>query len=138
MALIVRTDRTAGMDRLFSSLLATSTLAAPAAPRRWTPTTEFLEREDAYLIRADLPGLDAEDVTIEVMDQRLRFFGEREGRGRFEHSLRLPQGIEPDHVTAGFAKGVLEIRIPKPEQRQPRTIEIAAGPAPTALGTGAD
>ena len=45
--------------------------------------------------------------------------------GAFSRSLTLPKGIDAEAVTAGFDRGVLEIRIPKPEQRKPRRIEIA-------------
>ena len=46
--------------------------------------------------------------------------------GTFSRSLTLPKGIDPEAVTAGFENGVLEVRVPKPEQRKPRKITIAA------------
>jgi HSP20 family protein len=49
--------------------------------------------------------------------------------GSFTRSLTLPKGVDPEAVSAAFDRGVLEVRIPKPEQRKPRRIEIAgAGP----------
>ena len=49
--------------------------------------------------------------------------------GAFSRSLTLPKGIDPEAVTASFDRGVLEVRIPKPEQRKPRRIEIASAAA---------
>ena len=51
--------------------------------------------------------------------------------GSFSRSLTLPQGIDPEAVTASFDRGVLEIRIPKPEQRKPRKIAIGGQAAPS-------
>ncbi len=47
--------------------------------------------------------------------------------GAFSRSLTLPEGVDAEAITAGFDRGVLELRIPKPEQRKPRRIEISTG-----------
>jgi HSP20 family protein len=88
-----------------------------------------------------------EDVAIEVQDNTLRVSGERREEherkergwhrversfGRFSRSLTLPEGVDADAVKASFDKGVLEVRIPKPEERKPRRIAIKSangGPA---------
>jgi HSP20 family protein len=96
------------------------------------------------VLRADLPGLGEDDVSIEIRDNTLAISGERKSEfeqkergwyrverstGAFSRSLSLPEGIDPDAVTAEFDKGVLEVRIPKPDQRKPRRVEIRAGRA---------
>jgi HSP20 family protein len=54
--------------------------------------------------------------------------------GSFSRSLTLPEGVDPEKVQASFDRGVLEVRIPKPEQRKPRKVSISAGGgAPTAI-----
>ena len=58
--------------------------------------------------------------------------------GRFRRSLRLPDGVDADAIAATFDKGVLEIRIPKPEARKPRRVEIKAGDAAPALEGGSE
>ncbi|MFL5868721.1 MAG: Hsp20/alpha crystallin family protein, partial [Thermoleophilaceae bacterium] len=62
--------------------------------------------------------------------------------GRFSRSLSLPEGINADAVEAGFDKGVLEVRIPKPEERKPRRVAIKAGAGngsqPAVEGTAED
>jgi HSP20 family protein len=94
------------------------------------------------VLRADLPGLSEEDVNIEVEDRVLTISGERKAEhelskegyhrverafGSFSRALTLPEGIDPDAVAATFDRGVLEVRIPKPEQRKPRKVTIGVG-----------
>ena len=125
------------MNRLFNAAFD-----APAAARspRWAPAMDLLETGEQFVLRADLPGLDESDVKIELEDNVLTVSGERrsehdgEGEGfhrversfgSFSRSLTLPRGVDPEAVTAAFDRGVLEVRIPKPEQRKPRRIEIS-------------
>ena len=106
---------------------------------RWAPAMDLFETEDAFVLKADLPGLGEEDVELELQDNVLTVSGERRfeheikregyhrierGSGSFSRSLTLPDGVDPDAIAASFDRGVLEIRIPKPEQTQPRRIEI--------------
>jgi HSP20 family protein len=103
---------------------------------------DLLETEDEFVLRADLPGLNESDVNIELEDNVLTLSGERKAEheekregfyrmerayGAFSRSLTLPKGIDPEAVTAAFDRGVLEVRVPKPEQRKPRRISINAG-----------
>jgi HSP20 family protein len=100
---------------------------------------DLLETDEHFVLRADLPGLTESDVNIELEDNVLTVSGERKAEheskgegfyrversfGSFSRSLTLPQGIDPEAVTAGFENGVLEVRVPKPEQRKPRKIAI--------------
>ncbi len=121
--------------------------------RRWMPAMDLVETEEHFVLRADLPGLGEEDVKLEVAGDTLTVSGERtfeheakkdgfyrleRGSGTFSRSLTLPEGTDPDAITAAFDKGVLEIRIPKPEQRKPRRVEIAVGGGRPAIeGTAA-
>src|SRR4051795_11139830 len=110
--------------------------------RRWMPAMDLVETEDHFVLRADLPGLGEEDVNIEVEDRVLTISGERKAEheatkegyhrverafGAFSRSLTLPEGIDPDAVAATFERGVLEVRIPKPEERKPRKVSIGVG-----------
>lgn len=126
----------ATMNRLFTNLFDTPTGSAPAA-RRWMPAMDLAETDDAYVLRADLPGLDASDVKIELQDRVLTISGERHEErelgyhrversfGAFRRSLTLPEGIDAEAITASFDKGVLTVQVPKPEERKPRRVEIA-------------
>jgi HSP20 family protein len=137
------------MNRLFTNLFDTPTGAPVAATRRWIPAMDLAEGEDAYVLRADLPGLDATDVSIELQDRVLTIAGERRAEhesgyhrversfGAFHRSLTLPEGVDADAITASFDKGVLTVRVPKPEERKPRRVEIAVeGSSKPAVGAG--
>jgi HSP20 family protein len=138
------------MNRLFNAAFDTPANGAPA--RRWTPAMDLLETDDAFVLRADLPGVSESDVSIELEDNVLTLSGERnvehedkrEGFyrversfGSFSRSLTLPKGVDPEAVSAAFDRGVLEVRIPKPEQRKPRKIEITPGEAESPAIEGA-
>jgi HSP20 family protein len=137
------------MNRLFNTAFD-----APAAPgnggtmRRWVPAMDLLETADHFVLRADLPGMTQDDVKIELEDSTLTVSGERRSEhedkqegyyrverafGSFSRSLTLPKGIDADAVTASFENGVLEIRVPKPEERKPRRISIAVGEQPATI-----
>jgi HSP20 family protein len=134
------------MNRLFDTFFQGRGLGAGSggnsAGRRWIPPMDLVEADDEYVLRADLPGLDRDDLEIEVKDNVLTISGERRAEhedrkegyhrverafGRFSRSLDLPEGIDPSGVKADFERGVLEVRIPKPEERQPTRIEIGSG-----------
>jgi HSP20 family protein len=135
------------MNRLFNTVFDTPAPAGNGGLRRWLPAMDLVESGDHFVLRADLPGLSEEDVTIEVEDRVLTISGERKAEhevnkdgfhrierafGAFSRSLTLPEGIDADAVHASFDRGVLEVRIPKPEERKPRKITIGAG-APKTL-----
>lgn len=133
------------MNRLFSTFFDSPTPPANgngAALRRWIPAMDLVETGEDFVLRADLPGLTEDDVNIELEDNVLTVSGERKSEheerkegyyrversfGSFSRSLTLPEGIDPDGVKASFEHGVLEVRIPKPEQRKPRKVTISAG-----------
>jgi HSP20 family protein len=131
------------MNRLFNSFFEPSATGANGTQlRRWVPPMDLVESEDAFLLRADLPGLSEEDVNIELEDNLLTISGERKSEheerkegyyrverasGTFSRSLTLPEGVDPDAIQASFENGVLEVRVPKPEQKQPRKVTISAG-----------
>jgi HSP20 family protein len=129
------------MNRLFNTVFDAPQGGgnSSGAMRRWMPAMDLLETDDQFVLRADLPGLSEEDVSIELEDTTLTISGQRKSEhdqrsegayrverafGAFSRSLTLPQGIDPDAVAAAFDKGVLEVRIPKPEQRKPKRIAI--------------
>jgi HSP20 family protein len=115
--------------------------------RRWVPAMDLVETDDHLVLRADLPGMSHDDVAIEIKDGVLTVSGERRAAdedkskgyyrverafGRFSRSMTLPDGIDVDAVDAEFADGVLEVRIPKPEERKPHRVRIAGANGATA------
>jgi|SRR5213595_3376404 len=143
---LVRWEPTREVDSLQSEVnrLFDSFFGAPArgsSARRWVPAMDLVETDDHLVLKADLPGLDRDDVSIEIKDGVLTVSGERKTEheergdgyhrverafGGFSRSLTLPRGIDANQVSAEFDKGVLEVRIPKPEEQKPQRVEIAS------------
>jgi HSP20 family protein len=128
------------MNRLFNTFFDQP--APTSTARRWLPPMDLLETAEHYVLRADLPGLSDGDVNVQLQDNLLTVSGERNAEheqqqegyhrlerafGAFSRSLTLPDGVDPDAVQAHFDRGVLEIKIPKPEQRKPRQVQIKLG-----------
>ena len=138
MALLMKPEPfSRDIDRVFDAFFGQNEQSA----RRWVPPVDLVEAEAYFVLKADLPGLSEEDVSIEVQDGSLTISGERKAEheerargwyrierafGRFNRSLTLPDGVDADRIEASFAHGVLEVRIPKPEERKPRRIEISS------------
>ena len=132
------------MNRLFNSFFDTPTPANGKALRRWIPAMDLVETDGQFVLKADLPGMSESDVNIEVKDNVLTISGERKSEhedrktgyyrversyGSFRRALTLPEGIDPESVTATFANGVLEVTVPKPVAQQPRKVQITVGAA---------
>jgi HSP20 family protein len=141
------------MNRLFNTAFGdTPNGGTGAGARRWLPAMDLLETDEAFVLRADLPGMSESDVNIELEDNVLTVSGERKAEhedkgegfyrlerasGTFSRSLTLPKGVDPEAVSASFDRGVLEVRIPKPERRKPRKIAIGEGEPRTLEGAEA-
>jgi HSP20 family protein len=107
----------------------------------WTPAIDILESGDQYVLRADLPGAEADDIELRVQDgtlilKGLRRSGADEGseqvlraerpRGPFAHSFRLPSGVDHSGLRAWLRNGVLEVILPKTRETRARAIRIEA------------
>jgi HSP20 family protein len=103
----------------------------------FTPPVDIEETEDAWIVEADLPGVDKDDIEVDLRDGELTITGEIKQRerkgilrrrtrpvGHFEFRVSLPGGADPNQVEANVNNGVLTVRIPKPEQARPRRIEV--------------
>ena len=137
------------MNRLFNTFFDTPTTGTNGGgARRWVPSMDLVETDEHFVLRADLPGLAESDVSIELEDNVLTVAGERTAEhedkkegfyrmersfGQFRRSLTLPEGVDADKIAATFDKGVLEVRIPKPEERKPRRVAIQVGDKPAAI-----
>lgn len=103
------------------------------------PPMDVVEDENGLTVRVDLPGLTADDVTVEVEGDMLTISGEfkaaeeREGQryytrercaGPFRRSLRLSDTVDVEHIAATFENGVLTLALPKRPEAQPKRIEV--------------
>jgi HSP20 family protein len=137
------------MNRLFGTAFdAQGGAGNGTSPSRWIPAMDLVEQGDHFVLRADLPGVDENAVTVELEDNVLTISGERKSEhetrkdgyyrierasGSFSRSLTLPEGIDPESIKASFEKGVLEVTVPKPEQRKPRRVAINVGDSPSTI-----
>jgi HSP20 family protein len=109
--------------------------------RRWSGNDQrelgvnIREEDDAYLLSSLVPGLKAEDLNIQVLDDVLRIEGEYQAdeneyllrelpSGSFTRTLRLPAAIEAESVEAKIADDILTLRLPKAESARPKKIQI--------------
>jgi len=105
----------------------------------WKPTVDIYETDEAIILKAELPGIKKEDVSVEINDNVLTLKGERvedkeikEGNyfrkercfGTFSRAFNLQYRVQPDKIKAKFKDGVLEIEIPKPEKEKPKQITV--------------
>jgi len=103
----------------------------------WSPPVDIEEQDDAYVIEAELPGVQRDDVNIELQSNELMITGEikereREGIlrkrtrriGRFEYRVRLPEQVDSDNVEAKLNDGVLTVRVPKVQRADRRQIKV--------------
>jgi len=105
----------------------------------WKPSVDIYETEEGIIIKAELPGVNKEDVSVEVKNNILTLKGERfvdkeidEDKyyrrercfGTFHRTFTLQNTVLPDKIKAKFRNGVLEIEVPKPEEEKPRQISV--------------
>lgn len=127
------------MSRLMNHFWGSADAGGSQSATAWLPALDVWESEDEIVLAVDLPGIREEDISIEVDDGVLTISGERsrtideksdryyrfERRfGQFSRSVTLPQGIDASGVKAEFDAGVLEVHLPKPEERRPTRIQI--------------
>lgn len=124
------------MDRLFDGY---TRQRAPMAPG--FPAVNVWADEESVLISAELPGMDSDDIEINVVDDTLTLSGERSeeqipeearvhrqerGYGQFSRSINMPYRIDIDNVDANFKNGVLQITLPRAEEDRPKKISVSA------------
>ena len=133
------------MDRMFEDFSLGSRLrrlGRETGVEAWAPEIDVFQKNNELTIRADLPGLRREDVTVEITDDTVAIQGERrreheeerEGYYRSERSygsfyrvIPLPEGTITEQAKASFKDGVLEITMPAPPASKGRRLEIAEG-----------
>ena len=109
--------------------------------KKMTPEVDVTEKEDRYLVKADLPGMKQEDIKVNLEDNVLTISGERKEEkdekdekkhyhyyerryGSFARSFTLPNTVKTDEIKAKYEKGVLHIEIPKAEAKKPKEIKV--------------
>jgi len=105
----------------------------------WRPSVDIYEVEAGIVIKADLPGVKKEDVSVEVKDNILTlkgmrtqdadsgdecYFCQERNFGQFQRTFTLQYNVAPEKIKASFKNGVLKVTVPEPEEEQPRKIRV--------------
>jgi len=105
----------------------------------WYPVVDMFEENDSFVIKAELPGMDKKDISVDVKDRVLTLKGERKyenevkeenyyrrerSYGKFQRAFTLPADIDPNEIKADYKDGLLKIEVPKPEDHKPKEITI--------------
>jgi HSP20 family protein len=108
----------------------------------WTPALDLYEGKDEYVVRAELPGMQKDEIEISLHNGALSISGERKSGeaaeeseahrrerffGRFQRTLELPKPVKSDEVKAAYKDGILTIRLPKTEEAKPKQIAVNVG-----------
>jgi HSP20 family protein len=134
------------MDRMFEDFLGRR--LRPFWPERWwpgagmeitTPVVDLYEEKDDIVVKAELPGLEKDNIEVNLSDKRLTIKGEKKQEeevkkegyyrsersyGSFVRTLELPREVQTDKVRAAFKNGILEIRLPKTEEAKKKETKV--------------
>jgi HSP20 family protein len=128
------------MDRFFDEFFYPGRRpAASDGLRDWNPAVDIFEEQDNLVVKAELPGVPKEGITVDIQGRRLTLKGERcadnevkeenfyrreRSYGRFERVFTLPDEVDPESVKAEYNDGVLKITVPRPEIRKPKQVTV--------------
>ena len=128
------------MNRMFDQFFRGGTgEEAGWGVRTWAPPVGIYETDDELILKAELPGVSKDDVSIEIHQNTLILRGQRKHEaevkeedyhrverayGTFQRSFMLPTLVDQEHVQATYHDGVLELRLPKSEAAKPKRIAI--------------
>jgi HSP20 family protein len=126
------------MDRVWDRFFGETPLAKRAA-EEWWPSVDMSETKDNYVVKAELPGLEAKDVDVSISGDVLTIKGEKKKEeeekdehhhyveryyGSFQRSFRFPSNVKSDKIDATFDKGILKVTLPKVEEAKKKKIEV--------------
>jgi HSP20 family protein len=143
---IVRWDpwrELAGFERQFDELFGRGRAGSRGqGMSTWVPALDVHQDGDTMVIRAEIAGVDPDNVEITIDDDVLTMSGKREDdrkveegqwirrervTGQFRRSISLPPGVDPDKVKAAAKHGVIEIRVPRPSPAEPHRVQLSSG-----------
>ena len=126
------------MDKFWDRYLGDTPFGRTFA-ETWSPSVDISETKDDFVVKAELPGLEAKDVNVSISGDILTVKGEKKAEeeekdehyhrierysGSFQRVFHLPSGVKADKVKATFDKGVLKVTLPKVEEAKKKEIEV--------------
>ena len=128
-------------ERLFDDFFGRSPLRLPVEERGWMPAVDVFEKEDKFVVKAELPGMKEDDINVSVVGDTLSIKGEKKTEteikdedyyrcersyGTFYRSIPIPSNVDANKIEASFDDGVLEVALPKSAKIKPKKIAVSA------------
>jgi HSP20 family protein len=140
------------MERRFDDVLSWPLLPAvwrriPTMEMGWAPAIDVFEKEDKFVVKAELPGMTEEDIDVSVVGDTLTIKGERKAEGEvkkddyyycersygsFSRSIAIPSNVDAKKIEANYDDGVLEVSLPKIPAVKPKKVSVSAKKKPKA------
>ena len=126
-------------DRIFNDFFYPSRGMQMSKDSGWNPRVDIYEDEEAIVLKAELPGVEKDNIVVDVEGRVLTLKGERSSDnevkeesyyrrertfGSFERRFNLPDNVDPEKITADYKDGILKLGIPKPDENKPRQITV--------------
>jgi HSP20 family protein len=128
------------MNRMFDEFFRGDVLADESFfAKDWSPAVDVVENNDNFILRAEIPGMNKDDVKITLENNLLTIRGEKKNEaekkegnyhrversyGSFERSFTIPGTIKTDNIDAQYKDGVLTLTLPKAEEAKPKLIDV--------------
>jgi HSP20 family protein len=128
-------------ERRFDDLLGRPLWRLPTDERGWIPAVDVFEKDDRFVVKAELPGMKDDDVDVSVVGDTLTIKGEKKTEtevknedyyrcersyGTFYRSIPIPSNVDANKIEASFDDGVLEVTLPKSAKVKPKKIAVSA------------
>jgi HSP20 family protein len=128
-------------ERRFDDLLGRPSWRVPVEERGWMPAVDVFEKEDKFVVKAELPGMKEEDIDVSVIGDTLSIKGEKKTEteikdenyyrcersyGSFYRSIPIPSNVDANKIEASFEDGILEVALPKSAKVKPKKIAVSA------------
>jgi len=126
-------------ERRFDDLFGRPLWRLPVEERGWMPAVDVFEKEDRFVVKAELPGMKEEDIDVSVVGDTLSIRGEKKTEikeedyyrcersyGSFYRSIPFPSNVDANKIEASFDGGVLEVALPKSAKIKPKKIAVSA------------
>jgi len=130
-----------GLERFFGWPFLSRTRRLPVEEMEWLPSLDMYEKDDRFVVKAELPGMKEDDIDVSVTDNTLNIKGERKAEsevkeenyyrsersyGKFYRSVALPSNADAQNIEANYEDGVLEVSIPKAAEAKSRKVKVSA------------
>ncbi len=127
-------------ERRFDDLWGRPLLRLPVEERGWMPAVDIFEKEDKFVVKAELPGMKEDDIDVSVVGDTLSIKGEKKTEteikdedyyrcersyGSFYRSIPIPSNVDANKIEASFEDGVLEVTLPKSAKVKPKRVTVS-------------